>query len=68
MKIMKHMYGKKRTESDYVKPKLNEIDAYASRASDNEQNMTRIELEAAEMEGQKDFDRDAFDQLKKELT
>lgn len=71
MRIIRHLNGKKRQSSDFVKPKYNEASAYAAKAQANEDAMTRLEGQqaaAGEMEGEEDFDRAAFDELKRELT
>jgi len=68
MRISKHLYGKKRQASDFVKPKYNETSAYAARAEANDVAMGDLEGRVDDMEGQKDFDREAFNELKKELS
>lgn len=68
LKIIKHLYGTKRQSSDFVKGKYNEVDTFARRAADNDHALNRMEREADGMhQDEPDFDREAFDQLKREI-
>ena len=69
LKIQKHLHAKKRQAQDFVKPRYNEVSAYANKNSAVENSIARIEKQVGKMsEEDKDFDREAFDQLKKELS
>ena len=64
MKVQDHVLGKKRTEKDFVKPKLNEvghINLLDRQMADMEENLER----GAKREDEEDFNREAYDQLKK---
>jgi len=51
-----------------VKPKFNEASAYAVKDTAMDQSITSMESKVGKMNDEKDFDREAFDQLKKELS
>ena len=67
MKIQDHMFGKKRTTSDFVKPKYNEAAAVARVSHDVDMMEQRVE-DGPEDSGDTDFDREAYDELKRQLT
>ena len=64
MKVQDHMLGKKRTASDFVKSKFNE----ASEVAKVSQHVDAMEQKVEDGEGNSgdaDFDREAFDELKR---
>jgi len=69
MKIDDHRLGKERTASDFVKPKFNEVVSVAGVSDHFSEKIGRLERDtAAQDEKAEDFDREAYDNLKKELT
>lgn len=64
-KISQHIVGKKRVTEDFVKPKFNEASLYAGL----DHSVNQMEQKVGETDtSHEDFDRDAYDQLKKELS
>lgn len=64
-KITQHIVGKKRVTEDFVKPKFNEASLYAGL----DHSVNQMEQKVGETDtSHEDFDRDAYDQLKKELS
>ena len=61
-------YSKKLEDTDLVKSKLNESVFMARKAEANDRQISSIERQTSSKESEKDFDREAFDQLKKELS
>ncbi len=53
-------------DKDLVKPKINESAAFANKSMINDLKIG--ELEDKTSQGEKDFDREAFDKLKQELS
>jgi len=64
-KITQHIVGKKRVTEDFVKPKFNEASLYAG--LDHSVNQMEQRVDETDT-SQEDFDRDAYDRLKKELS
>lgn len=67
-RIKRHLYLTKRSESDYIKPRMSEATVYEQqkRSHDNELNSLMDEQEA--MEREEGFDRAAFDKMKAEIS
>lgn len=64
-KITQHIIGKKRVTEDFVKPKFNEASLYASL----DHSANQMEQKVGETDtSHEEFDRDAYDRLKKELS
>ena len=62
--MIHHLHGTKRQEGDFVKAKFNENSLQAS----YESQVAKMQNQASAMEDDKDnFDREAFDRLKKEI-
>lgn len=59
--------GTRRTLSDFVKRRYSEVGAGAAKAASVDASVTKLEQMTARAQGEKDFDREAFDKMKEEL-
>lgn len=68
--MIKYQNFTKRTESDFIKPRVNERESAEMQQTINDANITKLETESVQMEANKnnqDFDKEAYYRLKQEL-
>jgi len=67
-RVKKHLFSTERQKSDYVKPRTNETVSHHSQIGNHSQQIELLEQDSANMDqGDKNFDRDAFNKMKEEI-
>lgn len=70
-RVIKHRMMTKRTESDFIMPKVNEKDVLSNQKTINDSHISYLEEKSREVESQdtnnENFDKEAYYKLKEEL-